>query len=444
MRQRESNIRSNVRVGAYEDLFSRPKDLMNDDRKSKTELIRELEGLRRQLLELEALEAKQRKMEQELVHIQRLRTTAELAAGVSHNLNNVLTGIMAPAQLLKMRTDDEEILKDLEIIFASAARARDLVKYLQHVVRGNGSEITEPVSVVEVVKEAVEAAKPRWKDEAEAKGISIQVVLKLEDTPKIKGTQSGLHEILLNLLFNAVEAIPERGEITIETWCVGQDIQLTIQDTGVGMDDEVKSRAFDAFFSTREGRGTGLGLFMVKETVTRWGGRVALETRPGGGSTFRLRFPVWKDSEREGGEALRKESARSGSILIVEDDENVCRVLTKIISSGHKVETITDSRDAIERFGPGLYDVALIDLGMPGVPGDSVATEMKRIEPDLITILITGWRLDESDSRLENFDLYLQKPFDGIEAVGDVIARGIELRDRRSGPRTGPNEDSDS
>ncbi len=339
-----------MRVGAYEDLFSRPKDLMN----------------------------------------------------------NALAGIMAPTQLLKMRTDDEEILKNLEIIFAFSTRARGLVKYLQHVVRGNGSEITEPVSVVEVVKEAVEVAKPRWKDEAEAKGISIQVVLKLEDTPKIKGTQSALHEVLLNLLFNAVEAIPECGEITIETWCVGQDIQLTIHDTGVGIDDEVKSRTFDAFFSTREGRGTGLGLFMVKETVARLGGRVALETSPGGSSTFRLRLLVWKDSEREGGEALRKESARSGSILIVEDDENVCRVLAKIISSGHEV-----------------------------------ATEMKRIEPDLITILITGWRLDESDSRLLNFDLYLQKPFDGIETVGEIIARGIGLRDRRSGPRTGPKEDLD-
>ena len=376
--------------------------------------------------------AERKQAERRLVRLERLRALGEMSAGISHNLNNILTGIMGPAELLKLSSDDPEVLQDAEAIFAAAIRARDLVRRLHRSVRGEETDSMEPVSLDEVVREAVHEASPRWKDEPEARGITVEVVTDLVDVPPIEGTQSGLHNILINLLFNAVDAMPEGGTLKIGTKTAGEDVQLTVSDTGIGMDEEIRRRVFEPFFTTKMDVGTGLGLSTVYSTVTRWGGSIEVESTPGEGTTFTLRFPVWKGPESEGEAHTGARRTRRGKVLVVEDEAAVYNLLARVLSAKHEVETVGNGAEALEQFAPRRYDVVLIDLGMPGMPGDEVAQEIRKQDVCVATVLITGWELQPDDPRVSAFDFRIQKPFENIDMILDVVAQGIELRDDRA------------
>jgi len=243
----------------------------------------------------------------------------------------------------------------------------------------------------------------------------------------------GLHDLLLNLLFNAVDAMPEGGTITLCTQSVDGGVQLTVRDTGIGMEEETRRRVFEPFFTTKMDVGSGLGLSTVHGTVTRWGGHIEVESAPGQGTTFTLWFPAWSESEVQPQEAASTERlpVRGGRLLIVEDDEGTCGLLDRLLSETHEVETVLSGREALEQFTPGRYDVVLIDLGMPGLPGDRVAQQMQRIDPSVVTVLITGWELRPGDRRRAVFDFWIQKPFDDFDEVDWVVIRAIELHDAR-------------
>lgn len=150
--------------------------------------------------------------EQERMSLERLRALGEMAQGVGHNFNNLLVGVLGYAQIIQMESDDAQIAQDVEYIIESALRAKDLVERLNRAVRGEKDGTVQPVPVNEVVQEAVQAARPRWKDTSEAKGIPIDVVTELEEAPPISGSQDRLQDMLMDLLVNAVDALPEGGK----------------------------------------------------------------------------------------------------------------------------------------------------------------------------------------------------------------------------------------
>lgn len=373
-----------------------------------------------------------KQLEEELVRTQRLRAAGELSAGVSHNLNNILSGVLGPAQMLERMTQDADILEETGQIIASARRARDLVHRLHLSVRGIQDDRLHSVSINEIAREAIRITRPRWKDEPESRGVDIEIITQFGEIPSIKGTESGLHEIFTNLIFNAVDAMPQGGTISIDSRVAGELVQVTFGDTGIGMDEETRNRVFEPFFTTKMDVGTGLGLSTVYNTVELWGGEVELESTPGKGTRFAFRFPHWKEEKTEEKRGLPKGQARPGKVLIIDDDQGICSMLSRLLGKDHEVETIADGRRALEQFAPGKYDVALIDLGMSGMSGDRVAEELRRREPLISTVLITGWELSEEDPRGAPFDFQMTKPFDSLDAVKDVVARGIELHDERS------------
>ena len=271
---------------------------MKDANKTKEQLMSELAGLRQQIVELERSPVERRWTSQELVHLERLHVLGKMAAGFSHNLNNILSTLLAPAQLLKRNTDDPHVLQEVEDIVESALRARDLVQSFHQIVRNGKEDSPHPVWVDKVVQAVVRATQPRWRDESVSRGISIEVITRLEGISPIHGTEDGLYNILVNLLFNAVDAMPEGGIITIATQALGEKVQMMVTDTGTGMDEETCRHVFDPFFTTRkEDGGTGLGLSTVYDTVTRWGGTISVESTPGRGTSFILQFPVWQGAK---------------------------------------------------------------------------------------------------------------------------------------------------
>jgi PAS domain S-box-containing protein len=233
--------------------------------------------------------------ETELVRYERLRAMGEMTAGISHNLNNILVGVLGHAQFIQRAASDPAILRDVEAIIKAARRAEDLVRRLRWAVLGKEEEI-EPVAVNKLVPAAVSETCPRWKNGNGSGQPSIDIITHLNEVPLIQGTRSGLQDILVNLLFNAREAMPRGGVITIETKTLGEGVELRISDTGGGMDERTRKRVFEPFFTTKAEVGTGLGLSTVYGTVTRWGGAVKVESAPERGATFTIWLPKWGGS----------------------------------------------------------------------------------------------------------------------------------------------------
>ena len=249
--------------------------------------------------------------------------------------------------------------------------------------------------------------------------------------PAVLATTSGLHDILINLVFNAVDAMPDGGRITIRTRADDGGVHLTVSDTGIGMEEDTRRRVFEPFFTTKMNVGTGLGLSTVYGTVTRWKGIIEVKSVPGRGTTFSIRLP----GSGESGESVQGRSkvrdARRGRILIVEDESSVSQFLCRMLSAGHQVETLAGGVGAASRLLERRYDVALIDLGMRGMSGAQVAQEIKRADPTVATVLITGWELQADDPRVCLFDFWIQKPFDNLDRVRDLVAKALDLHDAR-------------
>jgi nitrogen-specific signal transduction histidine kinase len=218
-----------------------------------------------------------RENEQKLVRLERHRALGEMSAGISHNLNNILTGIIGPAQLMKQITEDAKIQEEADHIIRAGERAQNLVYRLYRSAKGDTGDLQERVDVNSLVKEAIQGSRPRWKDEADARGAPIQIMTDLGDISDAHVTASGLNDILINLIFNAIDAMDVGGTITISTAPLRDGVELRVEDTGHGMDRETRERVFEPFFTTKQDVGTGLGLSTVYGTINRWGGRLRLK-----------------------------------------------------------------------------------------------------------------------------------------------------------------------
>lgn len=377
--------------------------------------------------------SERRRLEEQLQRTERLRAMGQLSAGVSHNLNNILTGVLLPAETLRTMVHQPELQELVATIHAAGSRARDLVHRLHLSVRGVAEEAPTAVSLNATVEEALEVTRPRWKDEPEAHGVGIDLRLDLQEVPPIRGTRSRLHDVVINLLLNAVDAMPAGGCLSVATALDGPFVRLTVQDDGTGMDEEVQSHLFQPFFTTKAELGTGLGLSTVYSTVTHWGGRIEVNSVPGQGATFRIFLPVAEalvDAANPDPTGLGP--GRRGCLLVVDDDEMTRSLLARLLRSDHEVTAMDGGETALAGFTSGRYDVAFVDLGMPGTPGDRLARSLREADPNLATVLITGWELSPDDPRRRDFDFLVRKPLSDLDWLAEVTVRAIALHDRRT------------
>ena len=276
--------------------------------------------------------------ESELIRLERLRALGELSAGISHNLNNILSVTLGHAERLQSMELDPKVLRGVDSIATSSRRAAELVKRLHQATRTGTEEALQPVPIVRVINEAIESTRPRWRDENDANGVSVEMVTELQDVPLIKGTLSGIHDILVNLLLNATDALPEGGRISIATTATDSDVELTVSDSGVGMAEETRTRIFEPFFTTKMDVGSGLGLYTVYETIKRWGGTITVQSGQGRGTTFTLRLPMWTEPEEDrSAEPEAKEFAElyhggSTKILVVDDERALSDLLVDLLA----------------------------------------------------------------------------------------------------------------
>lgn len=245
--------------------------------------------------------------------------------------------------------------------------------------------------------------------------------------PPVAGNEVELREALTNLIFDAVDAMPADGTITLRAFRQDNQVVLQVQDTGTGMTDEVLQQCMEPFFTTKGPRGTGLGLAMVYGAVQRHQGNVAIESEVGKGTTVSIRLPV--PIEPAGVDSTQEALAPTQplGILVVDDEPLVLSVIAACLTSdGHTVEEATDGQQALEKFGSGKFDLLLTDLAMPGMDGASLSQAVKQAAPDTPIILLSGFadQLEASDNRPGNFDLILSKPIE-LERLRQALAQVI-------------------
>ncbi len=362
---------------------------------------------------LETLKATQ----EHLVHQERLSALGTMASGIAHDFNNALSPIFGYSEFLLEDADgfDESTVKYLQEIRTSAQDAGAVVSRLREFYRErDGSELMAPVNLNDVVARVISLTQPKWRDMALANGIDIQLITQLaDDLPEISGDEAELRSALGNLVFNAVDAMPEGGTITLKTFQDGQEVILEVADTGTGMRYEVLKRAMEPFFTTKEERGTCMGLAMVYGSLQRHEGELEVESEVGKGTTFRFRIPVQTEVQNIA-ETLEVEPFPSGlRFLVVDDEQRVRDMVGEFLRrQGSAVETAANGREALEKFHQSEFDLVITDRGMPEMNGDALAEAIKGESPNMPIIMLTGFgeMMTSNNEKPAGVDVILGKP----------------------------------
>jgi signal transduction histidine kinase len=363
-----------------------------------------------------------------LTRAEKLRSLGEMASGVAHDFNNLLAAISGRTQLLLGRVTDATQLRWLNAIKRAADDGAQTVRRLQEFTRIRRDQPFVPVDLNDIIRGALEVTETRWRNEAQSRGVTIDVETTFAPEPAMMlGSASELREVFTNLILNAVDAMPEGGRLTLSSVVEETEVEARIDDSGQGMTAEVRQKLFDPFFTTKGPKGTGLGLSITFGIVSRHGGRIAVESALGQGTTFRLRFPARSADEQA--EAAAPEAAltplRRLRCLVVDDEEEVAGTLADMLEAkGHEPVVFTKSTEALRQLNAQHFDIVFTDLAMPDVSGWQLARAVKEAAPDLPVVLITGFgvELSPEECRSNHVDAVLTKPVDFAQLI-DTAAR---------------------
>ncbi|HEY4719694.1 MAG TPA: ATP-binding protein [Candidatus Methylomirabilis sp.] len=384
------------------------------------------EGNRRLEEALAELQATQ----QHVLQQERLRALGQMASGIAHDFNNALSPVLGFSELLLDRPEllenKEKVTQYLRMMNTSAQDAASAVRRLREFYRSREvDELLLPVQLNPLVEQAIMLTQPRWKDQASARGVSIRVTTDLPPVPLVAGNEAEIREVLTNLIFNAVDAMPEGGTINLRTSADGDHVVLEVCDTGEGMTAEVRQRCLEPFFSTRGKRGTGLGLAVVYGIIRRHHGELTIDSEPGRGTTVTIRLPARPGEGRPERPEEQPTLARRLRILVVDDEPAVREVVTEYLTGdGHSVETATGGREGLEKFLGGWFDLVITDQGMPEMAGDQLAVAVKRVAPNKPVVLLTGFGdlMMASGEKPVGVDVILSKPV-AITTIRQVLAK---------------------
>jgi signal transduction histidine kinase len=378
-----------------------------------------------------ALEDLKAAQEQAIQH-ERLRAIGTMASGVAHDFNNSLVAILGYSELLLhlpgCLDDKEKARSYIEMVKTAAEDAGNVVNRLREFYRlREDTEVPIPVNISDLVSQVVALTQPKWKAETEVRGVSMNVRTHLQEVPPVAGNAAELREVLTNLIFNAAEAMPRGGTITI---CTRRDdgyVVLEVGDTGTGMTEEVRRRCLEPFFTTKGERGTGLGLSMVYGVIQRHQGTVDIETEIGKGTTFIIRLPVQTTQPRSEPEAQPIDAVQHLRVLVVDDEDVVREMIGEYLKlDGHLVEAANSGRDGLEKFRNSRFDLVLLDRAMPDMNGDQVAAAIKSANPAMPVIMLTGFgsMMDAADEKPTGVDFIVGKPVT-IDGLRDALSKAV-------------------
>ena len=372
------------------------------------------------------------KLQERELHLregQRLEAIGQLAGGVAHDFNNLLTVIIGYADVLNAQvaagsTEAEELLQ----LRTAADRAAQLTHQLLAFSRRQVL-VPAPLQLNDVITDMVTLLR-------RTTGGDVVIEVTLDPAlGQVYADRVQMEQVVLNLVINARDAMPSGGKVSIETHNTDHDgkglVELTVADTGVGMDAETRARIFEPFFTTKGVKGTGLGLATVYGIVKQSGGDIACESQIGAGTHFHVRLPRHAAASPQPEAAPTPVAADNGSeaVLLVDDDEGVLAVLEKALTrKGYLVHAAGGAATALGWLTGGLVpDVIITDIRMPGISGDAFARETRRLMPDVPIIFMSGDATSGFNQSATGRSLFLQKPVTGailVRAVRELLERG--------------------
>lgn len=322
----------------------------------------------------------------------KLRALGQLASGVAHDFNNSLAAILGRAQLLRRQTQDEALVRNLEIIQTAAEDAAATVRRIQTFARKSPAKEFEMLDVASLLNDAIEITRTRWENEARLRGLHYQVLLQADSGQHALGSASELREVFVNLIVNAVDAMPRGGKLAIGCLREGPRLRLRFADSGTGMPEEVRQRIFDPFFTTKGVQGTGLGLSVSHSIIERHDGSISVTSELGGGTVFTIDLPgatvlsETTETPAEDGEVPAL------SILVIDDEPSVRETLAEMLEvMGHRVLLADCGQNALQLLAGNTCDLVFTDLAMPEMDGWETSREIRKRWPDMRVVLVTGY-----------------------------------------------------
>ncbi len=358
----------------------------------------------------------------------RLETLGRMTMGIAHDFNNLLSGILGYTELLKSlpvgQPLDETFPEHLGTIEKAALDGAALVKKIQQYIRQEKQTLFEPLDLPSLIQDCVLLTRPYWYNEPRRQSIEIQMNLDLQEVPPVMGSAAELREVFVNLILNAVQAMPEGGRLRLGTaYRKGGGVQVRVEDSGLGMSETVRRRIFEPLFTTKGEHGTGMGLAVSYGIVQEHDGAIGVQSRLGEGTTFTLTFPPARRKVPAPEEADDEPPTRAARILLVDDEEMVRSVLTKLLTlRGHAVWAAPSGPDALTLVDARPFDIVFVDQAMPEMNGRELAQILRRRFPALPILLLTG----DTEVGEAGHDIYviLSKPFQ-IKEIESTIQRLI-------------------
>jgi PAS domain S-box-containing protein len=377
-------------------------------------------------------------LEEKYYQAQKMEAIGTLAGGIAHDFNNILTSILGYADLARMALDDSEpAQEDLAQVIIAATRAKDLVRQILDFSRKSDQDV-QPVATHLIVREALRLLRASIPENVEIR----QRIATRNTTVLCNPTR--FHQVVMNLCTNAWQAMPQGGRLEVRLEAVTVNpvlrsrhpelvdsnyLRLLVIDTGQGIQAEALGRIFDPYFSTKEaGQGTGLGLSVVHGIISQLGGAVYVESEPGRGATFSVYLPLIGEDEEARTERMADtlEADGGGRILYVDNEESIAVLGKKILEPyGYDVTCCSSGIDALTLFArdPSRFDLVITDYSMPQIMGTRLIGEIRRIRPEIPTILVSGL-IDQQvvdSGQSQAIDAILEKPLDK-----EVLARTVQ------------------
>ena len=362
---------------------------------------------------------KRKQAEEALVQSDRLKSLGTIAAGVAHDFNNILAVISGKAQLIEMEHEsNKQLTNELSTIMRAADDGAQITSKMLRFTKTRRSTTEFVLSnILDLINQTIDFTKPRWKNMAQVSGINYHIDKEgMKEIPEVLCSPAELREVFINLISNALNAMPDGGSISFSTWSDENTVFISISDTGTGMTEGVKKKIFDPFFTTRRPEGTGLGMSTSYGIIEEHGGKIDVESEVGKGTTFTLSIPNENGTTQRAvsSESFHEIKEKGLRILVVDDNEDMRSVLNQSLSSiGHIVKTVENGTDALELAKREGFDIVLCDLIMPDIYGYDVIKALNGLEKSPKIGIITGWgeELNPQENEGLKVDFIVKKPF---------------------------------
>jgi signal transduction histidine kinase len=386
-------------------------------------------------------------MQERLTQAARLKALGEMASGVAHDLNNTLATILGNVELLLLEVDDHNQRNQLMQLKQATLDSSVTVKRIQAFgLREQTRNHYQPVSLTQVASEVIELTRPRWQNQLQRRRIPVNVSKKLSGNLFVMGSSAELKEVITNLVFNALDAMPKGGTLSLSSYIehnessirTGNFAVLEVHDSGIGIPPEIAPNIFEPFFTTKGQSGTGLGLSMARQIINEHQGEITFKSESGFGTTFLIKLPLLKLEEHQSkplsepvviSRAKKARSSKKCKILVIDDDESLANILLRIlVRQGHEVKLASNGILGLELFKHNNFDIVLTDLNMPEMSGFEVVRSIREFNSKIVVAFITGWgnELSQEVITAAGIDLVIAKPY-RIEEVNILLEKAIAL-----------------